>query len=531
MKHFTLTTAGTPLWSRNARAVTLLFAMLAVIAVFATPAPAVDDFPFATRVEIVGPMTGDLHPGTSVPDFRPIYDLPNCPQWATDLIPTFGKNAEGYTANMLQFLNTFNRSPFFTPDGKWIVFDDNVCDAWMVPSGGGEPRLGGQWYFSEKLDENGGIIGGMFGIWRICGISPDGKEVLVVKKMCREGDQVMVPVGPGFTVLAFATELVSRNIETGVETLISKDATMGRWSHDGSMIAFVKRDPAGNPSSNSWSVPVDVFENIITGLYIKNVATGEERQIAGKATRPCFVPDDSAIICSMKDTNGLWQIFRIPVEGGDPTQLTFFGKTDNGRNARVNDVSPDGQWVVFTGESNAGAFDVRPGLWVFNTTLGKSYPLFPESAWVTAEGSWSPDGSRIVFAAHDGILEWGEDYWAVHWFAIYTADFNAESIMNPTAVAEALPSGFAISGNYPNPFNPSTTISFSLPATGTASLAVYDITGRKVRDLVNGQLSRGAHSAVWDGRDSEGRVVSTGVYLSRLTMNGKNATSRMLLVK
>lgn len=88
-----------------------------------------------------------------------------------------------------------------------------------------------------------------------------------------------------------------------------------------------------------------------------------------------------------------------------------------------------------------------------------------------------------------------------------------------------------ITGNHPNPFNPTTTISFTLPSFGMASLAVYSITGQKVRNLVSGPMSGGVHSVAWDGRDDSGKALSSGVYLSRLNMGNHTATGRMLLVK
>jgi ligand-binding sensor domain-containing protein len=85
--------------------------------------------------------------------------------------------------------------------------------------------------------------------------------------------------------------------------------------------------------------------------------------------------------------------------------------------------------------------------------------------------------------------------------------------------------------NVPNPFNSTTTLSFSLPATDPAALAVYSLTGQRVRTLVSGTLAAGRHSFVWDGRDDAGRAVSSGVYLSRLESGGKIATGKMLLIK
>ncbi len=94
-----------------------------------------------------------------------------------------------------------------------------------------------------------------------------------------------------------------------------------------------------------------------------------------------------------------------------------------------------------------------------------------------------------------------------------------------------MPKAITITGNSPNPFNPSTTISFSLPAPGHASLAVYDITGRKVRTLVSGLMSSGEHAVTWDGRDEAGQPVASGVYISRLTAGKHVATEKMALVR
>ena len=90
-----------------------------------------------------------------------------------------------------------------------------------------------------------------------------------------------------------------------------------------------------------------------------------------------------------------------------------------------------------------------------------------------------------------------------------------------TSVSNTAPAPVSVLTNHPNPFNPSTSITFTLPVPGKASLSVYDITGQKVRTLVAGQMTAGSHSVLWDGRDDSGRAVSSGVYLSRLNAGGK----------
>ncbi len=100
-----------------------------------------------------------------------------------------------------------------------------------------------------------------------------------------------------------------------------------------------------------------------------------------------------------------------------------------------------------------------------------------------------------------------------------------------TGVSEAVPSALPAIGNSPNPFNPSTTIRFTLPQFGKAELAIYSITGQRVRTLVSGALSEGAHSVAWDGRDDSGKAVSSGVYLSRLSAGKHAATGKMVLLR
>ena len=94
-----------------------------------------------------------------------------------------------------------------------------------------------------------------------------------------------------------------------------------------------------------------------------------------------------------------------------------------------------------------------------------------------------------------------------------------------------LPTTYALRQNYPNPFNPSTTISYALPERSRVRLTVYNILGQVVIELVNTERSAGEHAAVWDGRDSQRRPVSTGVYLYRLEADNFTRTRKMLLLK
>lgn len=92
------------------------------------------------------------------------------------------------------------------------------------------------------------------------------------------------------------------------------------------------------------------------------------------------------------------------------------------------------------------------------------------------------------------------------------------------------PESYSLS-NYPNPFNPQTTIAYELPQTTEVTLAIYDIQGRLIRTLVHGAHSAGRYSTVWNGRDSDGQPVGSGVYVYRLTTDTFSDSRTMMLMK
>lgn len=105
----------------------------------------------------------------------------------------------------------------------------------------------------------------------------------------------------------------------------------------------------------------------------------------------------------------------------------------------------------------------------------------------------------------------------------------------PTAILEVegeTPDGFELGRAYPNPFNPATTLEFSIPVESeTATLRVYDVTGRLVKTLLDGSVAAGRYSATWDGTDARGRAVASGSYLLALRVADFAQTQRVTLLK
>lgn len=93
---------------------------------------------------------------------------------------------------------------------------------------------------------------------------------------------------------------------------------------------------------------------------------------------------------------------------------------------------------------------------------------------------------------------------------------------------ESVPNAFTLKGNFPNPFNPTTTISYELSTAGQVSLTVFDILGREIVNLVDGILPAGQYETAWDGLDAEGNVVPSGTYLYRLSSGDGNSQSKVM---
>lgn len=104
--------------------------------------------------------------------------------------------------------------------------------------------------------------------------------------------------------------------------------------------------------------------------------------------------------------------------------------------------------------------------------------------------------------------------------------------IGPVSAAPELPGYiWSLDQNHPNPFNPVTTISFSLAADSPVRLEVYSVRGQRVRSLISENRSAGTHKVIWDGRDNSGRLVSSGSYFARLVSDEGTLTKKMMLLK
>jgi len=108
---------------------------------------------------------------------------------------------------------------------------------------------------------------------------------------------------------------------------------------------------------------------------------------------------------------------------------------------------------------------------------------------------------------------------------LYHHEFSVSQIEETNTI----PQKMMLLQNYPNPFNPSTTIHFNLPNDYHVKLEIYNIVGQKIRTLINGKRTAGTNYIKWDGKDSLGHTVSSGIYLYKITMGDFVQVKKMIL--
>ncbi len=141
----------------------------------------------------------------------------------------------------------------------------------------------------------------------------------------------------------------------------------------------------------------------------------------------------------------------------------------------------------------------------------------------THDAVWSYPVVGSVTAAGDKVYVSTVDGW-IHAFGQVSSDVGE-------AEQPLLPVSMELCQNFPNPFNPSTTIRYALPKRSHVRLTVYNILGQEVAELINSAKTAGEHVAIWDGHDAKHRSVSTGVYFYRLQAGDHSVTRKMLLLK
>ena len=131
------------------------------------------------------------------------------------------------------------------------------------------------------------------------------------------------------------------------------------------------------------------------------------------------------------------------------------------------------------------------------------------------------------------IIDWSTDSFIAEYISNDGITFHQLRVtLNYLDIYESLPSKVELSKNFPNPFNPSTSLFVSIDNESEGSLIIYDLLGKEVRRLFDGIFDRGNTIVLWNGLDNQGSQVGGGIYICQLLVNGVHVKSqKMTLLK
>lgn len=155
-----------------------------------------------------------------------------------------------------------------------------------------------------------------------------------------------------------------------------------------------------------------------------------------------------------------------------------------------------------------------------------NHPNTPIADWVFVESKATP--GTVLDTVHGGI-DHGNFTWAVvcGWHGV----FETGTTYSNSIFVERIPEYNYLVGNHPNPFNPSTNIVFWLKDDNRVRLKIYNNRGQLVRNLFSGDLPKGTHTVVFDGKDDAGKTLNSGIYIYRMEAKGYSRTRKMMLSK
>lgn len=210
-------------------------------------------------------------------------------------------------------------------------------------------------------------------------------------------------------------------------------------------------------------------------------------------------------------------------DGALPVELQSFEASTNGKNVELT-------WTTATETDNKG-FVVERSL------DGKNFIEIASYKTNTALIGRGTSASETNYKYTDSRVSYGSTY---HYRLVdvsYEGIRNENETIRITVKSETSESAivnldYELQQNFPNPFNPSTQINFSIARAGVVTLNVYNVSGQLVKTLVNNSFDKGNYNVEWNGTNSNGSQVSSGVYLYKLTTsNGFSATKKMFLIK
>ena len=283
--------------------------------------------------------------------------------------------------------------------------------------------------------------------------------------------------------------------------------------------------------------------DINSGIETFIITIGDE-QVSEIWLSDIYWCNDSYLYFSVRDSSNLYQLFKINSSGLDDTltQLTFY---ENGlRMLATNDSHLDK--IILVSDSCNYDSTMENCIFTFDfQTSQTSYIGYTGGCLPPITHAWSRDNSKVALGTGwwcyfpgPGLIRsfnliTGEDSWIE--FSRFQWDMNLFWVNNVNELVNYsitdLPDKFTIYNNYPNPFNPTTTLRYELPENSQVYITIYDILGNVVNNLINTNQSSGYKLIQWDATNNQGKPVSAGVYLYKIQAGDFVDTKKMILLK
>lgn len=369
----------------------------------------------------------------------------------------------------------------WSKNGSWIVFEfrpSGKYDIMMVSPEGGRPVNlsdgSADWFMSPRFSQN--------------------DTAVLYTRFAKSPDMLLTPSLETVDINSLARETQVRN------------AFGGSFNWNGGFLAFIKT-----------ATPDNGFEFTVLDMGDGSTVLSGNYGMQFDFVDCCFHPSGKWVATSFNGSGG-YKLYKVPMDGGAPVRIVSGGAGEEW----YPSFSPKGTRLLYTQFIySADRKTFARQVYVADVATGAAVPLIPGATMETHSACYSPDGKKVCYILE---TETGPK--------LYLAAVEPEKEDNSQlGVAVEQPVGFRLSGNYPNPFNPSTTIAFTLPSAGSARLSVYSLSGQKIRELASGEMTAGSHSVVWDGRDARGAQVSSGVYIVSLKHGSFTASKKITLVR
>lgn len=364
-------------------------------------------------------------------------------------------------------------------------------------------------------------------------IDPTDANVLYAGTWWEKG--VFVTVDGGLTWYPLGSASGARS---SVDLALDRDNPEVLYSAGGGLWRYVRTSTAPSPEITSYDPPLVLPDNCaggcvvsfnigVSGIISPDVAAVTlERQLGGG-----WIQEDALVTpiptppwtlhCSVNEhyTDGE-HVFRAAIrckDGSKAVSKPVVVTADRGVPVAIS---------AFESIYLNGKVTLR---WVVRSALGlQGFNLYrsPEQ-----DGGFSRINEQLIPIDQgseyiDTSVTSGETYW----YRLGAVSSDGEW-MSQTVSITVPRAALALHQNHPNPFNPATTISFTLPEKARVTLAIYDVKGRLVRTLVDEMVGEGYQERAWDGEDASGTPVGSGVYFYRLTAGDKTLTKKMVLLK